>query len=82
MRKVKLKRTALDFCLLMAFWLKLSGHYDFFHVFSGVISVATVLWFNAKLRNYYFFDEREHMDTCLYEATCFKMFGLFYYILF
>lgn len=82
MKKINLKRTALDFCLLMVFWLILSGHYDFFHVFSGVISVAIVVWFNAKLRNYYFFDERDHMDTCFYEATCFKAFGLIYYILF
>ncbi len=35
--------------LLMAIWLILSGHYDFLHIFYGVVSVAAVVWLNLRL---------------------------------
>lgn len=41
----------LQAVLLMAIWLVLSGHYDFLHIFFGVISVALVVWMNAHLRS-------------------------------
>lgn len=62
---------------MMAFWLILSGYFDLFHISLGVISVITVLWFNAKLRNYVFYDEDEQ-----HSSKNFRILRLFYFILF
>lgn len=43
--------------LLMAVWLILSGHYDFLHIFYGLICVAFVLWLNSRLRVFPLVDE-------------------------
>jgi multicomponent Na+:H+ antiporter subunit E len=40
---------ALQSALLMAIWLILSGHFDFLHIFYGVVSVAFVVWLNYRL---------------------------------
>lgn len=74
MKKFNQRNTVLHFCLMMGFWLILSGMYDLFHISLGVISVFTVLWFNAKLRNYNFFDENES------KPAKFKVFRLLYFI--
>jgi multicomponent Na+:H+ antiporter subunit E len=34
----------------MAVWLILSGHYDLLHIIYGLISVASVVWLNKRLR--------------------------------
>lgn len=59
---------------MMAFWLILSGMYDLFHIILGVISVLSVLWFNAKLRNYNFFEDE------IQKGSSFRIFRLFYFI--
>jgi len=64
----------LHFCLMMTFWLILSGYYDIFHISLGVISVITVLWFNAKLRNYIFYDEDEQ-----HKSKTFRILRLCYF---
>lgn len=61
---------------MMGFWLIMSGMFDLFHISLGVLSVIAVLWFNSKLRNHNFFDEREH------KASDIKVFRFFYYPLF
>lgn len=33
----------------MALWLTLSGHFDFFHISAGLISVVVVLWMNRRI---------------------------------
>lgn len=74
MDKINIKSTAFHFCAMMAFWLILSGLYDFFHIFLGVISVVLVLWFNSRIYNYKFFDESE------YQPANFRILRLFYFI--
>jgi multicomponent Na+:H+ antiporter subunit E len=60
--------------LLMTFWLLLSGHYDFFHIFLGVISVALVVGLNYRLRNHRIFREELKQQTRL------RIFRLFVYV--
>jgi multicomponent Na+:H+ antiporter subunit E len=60
---------------MITFWIVLSGYYDLFHISLGVISVVFVLWFNAKLRNYVFYDEDE-----AHKSQNFKLYRLFYYL--
>ncbi len=38
--------------MLMAFWLLLSGHYDFLHISFGIFSVILVLFINQPLRRH------------------------------
>lgn len=64
----------MHFCLMMAFWLILSGHYDLFHISLGIISVVTVLWFNTKIRNYNFFEDQVQKESNV------KVYRLFYFV--
>jgi multicomponent Na+:H+ antiporter subunit E len=45
----------VQFILLMAFWLLLSGHYDAFHISLGVFSSLFVVLLNLRLRRYFMF---------------------------
>lgn len=74
MNKAQWRNLVFNAVLLTAFWLILSGLYDFFHILLGVISVGLVLLFNAKLRNYQFYDEKEE------NTTNFKLHRMFYFI--
>lgn len=74
MKKINPRNIILNFFLMMSFWLILSGHYDLFHISLGVISICTVLWFNAKLRNHNFFDESDNKNVN------FSLLRLFYFI--
>ncbi len=76
MKRINPRNIVLNFILMMAFWLILSGHFDFFHISLGVISVATVLWFNSKLRRYVFFPDNVQVKTN------FKIFRFFYFLIF
>ena len=46
----------------MVFWLILSGHYDFFHVSLGVVSVLIVIALNWRFRYYFFFKDELFKD--------------------
>jgi multicomponent Na+:H+ antiporter subunit E len=74
MSKSKKANIIMHFCLMMGFWLILSGLYDLFHISLGVISVLTVLWLNAKIRDYNFFEDE------LQKESNFKVYRLLYFI--
>lgn len=74
MKMINPRNILLNFLLMMGFWLILSGRYDLFHISMGIISIFTVLWFNAKLRNHNFFDEPDHKNVN------FSLLRLFYFI--
>lgn len=74
MKKAKRRNFIFNAVLMMAFWLILSGLYDYFHILLGVFSVGLALWFNAKLLNHNFFDEQEEKGANL------KIFRMFYFI--
>jgi multicomponent Na+:H+ antiporter subunit E len=57
LKRIFILKSIIQFVLLMVVWLLLSGHYDFTHVFMGVISVAIVMALHWRLRKYYFFQE-------------------------
>lgn len=57
MKKYTIRKFALHFILLFAFWLVMSGIFDVFHISLGLFSVITVLWFNAKILKYNYFKE-------------------------
>jgi multicomponent Na+:H+ antiporter subunit E len=48
---LRYRGTILQAVLLMAIWLLLSGHYDFLHIFYGVVSVAFVVWLNYRMHS-------------------------------
>jgi multicomponent Na+:H+ antiporter subunit E len=58
----------------MAFWLILSGLYDFFHILLGVISVSIVILFNSKIKKQRFFSEEDEKEAD------FSLLRLFYFI--
>jgi multicomponent Na+:H+ antiporter subunit E len=47
----------IQFALLLAVWLLMSGHYDFFHISMGVLSSLAVVLLHLRLRKYYVFEE-------------------------
>ncbi|MCP5050095.1 MAG: Na+/H+ antiporter subunit E [bacterium] len=57
MKRIFLVNSVVQFVLLMAVWLLLSGHYDPTHITMGVISVSIVVWLHIPLRKYYAFEE-------------------------
>lgn len=67
----------IEVLLLMVFWLLLSGHYDFFHILLGVISVAVVVALNHRLRSYWIFREAVEEET---RTRPIRLFRLFIYI--
>jgi multicomponent Na+:H+ antiporter subunit E len=48
-------KTGIQFILLIAFWLLLSGHYDVFHISMGIFSALVVIGLNFRLRKSYYF---------------------------
>jgi len=76
MKRINPRNIVLNFILMMAFWLILSGYFDLFHISLGVLSVGSVLWFNSKLRRYVFFP-----DNVLVK-TNFSILRFFYFIIF
>lgn len=67
MRQKFIINSIIQFVLLLAVWLMLSGHYDFFHIAMGVVSAAAVVALNYPLRKYYFFEEE--MDEASAKLT-------------
>ncbi len=57
MSRLFLRNLIIHAVLLMGLWVLLSGHYDLFHLTLGVLSVASVMALNFRLRNYQFFKE-------------------------
>jgi multicomponent Na+:H+ antiporter subunit E len=49
--------SVIQFVLLLAVWLLMSGHYDFFHISMGVLSALAVVLLHLRLRKYYVFEE-------------------------
>lgn len=48
-------QTLTQFIVLFAFWLVLSGYYDFFHISIGFVCVVVVMLFNRKFQMHQFF---------------------------
>jgi len=49
--------SVVQFLLLLAVWLLLSGHYDFFHISMGVVSSLVIVLLHIRVRKYYFYQE-------------------------
>lgn len=83
MKRTFVRNIIIQYVLLFAFWLLLSGHYDFIHIFYGVISVSAVVWLNYRLKKYAFFEEEmSKADANLKgeKPVTIRFFRLFYYI--
>jgi multicomponent Na+:H+ antiporter subunit E len=71
-------KTAGQFLMLMGFWLLLSGHYDFFHVFMGILCSLAVVILNIRLRKYYFYRDEIFRTSSLTISLNIFRFILFY----
>ncbi len=83
MKRTFVRNIIIQYVLLFAFWLLLSGHYDFIHIFYGVISVSAVVWLNYRLKKYAFFEEEmSRADANLKgnKPVTIRFFRLFFYI--
>ncbi|TVR31420.1 MAG: hypothetical protein EA390_06455 [Balneolaceae bacterium] len=60
MNKLSLFSLSMSFISLMIFWIVLSGFLDVIHISFGVISVASVMYVNYKLKTHRFF--KDDMD--------------------
>ncbi len=83
MKRTFVRNIIIQYVLLFAFWLLLSGHYDFIHIFYGVISVSAVVWLNYRLKKYAFFEEEmSQADAKLKgdKPVTIRFLRLFYYI--
>jgi len=47
----------MSFISLMTFWIIMSGFFDFIHLGLGVLSVASVIYVNYKLKTHRFFED-------------------------
>ena len=57
MKQIFWLNSVIQFVLLLAVWLLMSGHYDFFHISMGVLSALAVMFLHIRLRKYYVFEE-------------------------
>jgi len=83
LKRTFVRNIIIQYVLLFAFWLLLSGHYDFIHIFYGVISVSAVVWLNYRLKKYAFFEEEmSRADANLKgnKPVTIRFFRLFFYI--
>lgn len=55
MKKVFIKGTLLQFIVLFALWLILSGHYDLFHISIGFFSALLVTFIHIKINRYLYY---------------------------
>ena len=78
MKRIFIFKTIVQFCLLMGFWLLLSGHYDFTHITMGVGSSILVILLNLRLRRYYFFTDEIFKTSALTSSLKYLRFVLFY----
>lgn len=60
MHKLSYYNLTLSFLSLMAFWLAMSGIFDFVHILFGVITVSGVMLLNYRLKMFHFF--KDDMD--------------------
>lgn len=57
MKRQFVLNSLVQFILLLAVWLLLSGHYDVTHISMGIFSCLVVVVLNLRLRKYYFYEE-------------------------
>lgn len=83
MKRVFILKCAVQFILLMGFWLLLSGHYDTFHVSMGVLSSLLVILINLRMNWHYFSCEKAEnppLNLKKKSPTELKIYRLFFYI--
>lgn len=74
MKNTRIGNTILTGISLMVFWLLLSGHYDIFHISTGVVCVVAVLFLNHRLNLYRYYEEGGR------ELMTIRFFRLFVYV--
>ncbi len=57
MNKLSFFSLTMSFLSLMAFWVIMSGFFDFIHLGLGVVTVAGVMYVNYQLKTHRFFDD-------------------------
>lgn len=57
MKKISIFSVAVSFICMMIFWVIMSGFFDAVHLSFGVISVASVIYVNHKLKRYRYFED-------------------------
>lgn len=57
MKKLSYFSIAISFISMMIFWVIMSGFFDVVHLSFGVISVASVLYVNHKLKSHRYFED-------------------------
>lgn len=78
MNRIFIRNTVLQFIFLLLFWLALSGHYDFFHVFLGVMSAAGLTLMHLRIRRYHFQEDPVFKDGNLGVSIRYGRYCLFY----
>lgn len=72
----------MTFISLMLFWVIMSGYLDVIHLSMGVVTVAGVMIFNYKLKNYRFFDDDiEDLNQFRFGYAFFYVFWMAYQII-
>lgn len=78
MHKLSFFNLSLSFIALMAFWLAMSGIFDFVHIMFGVVTVAGVMALNYKLKMLHFFpDDMDDLRELRFWKTPFYFFWMF-----
>jgi multicomponent Na+:H+ antiporter subunit E len=73
-RRLFIRNNLVLFALLFGVWLLMSGHYDFFHTFIGLLCSILVVVLNARLNKYFFLQDK------LWENTPLRIGRLLFYI--
>lgn len=82
MYKLSFYNLTLSFLSLMAFWLAMSGIFDFVHIAMGVVTVVGVMIFNYQLKQHHFFkDDMDDLSELRFGRAVYYFFWMIYQII-
>jgi multicomponent Na+:H+ antiporter subunit E len=58
LKKAFIKGSILQFLVLLALWLVLSGHYDAFHIGAGVFSAGVVTFMHLRINRHLYYTKK------------------------
>jgi len=82
MNKLSLFSLTMSFISLMAFWLVMSGFFGIIHITLGILSVASVMFVNYKLKTVRFYkDDMNDLGELRFARAIFYFFWMFLQVL-
>jgi len=82
MNKLSIFSLVMSFISLMGFWIIMSGFLEFAQLSLGVLSVASVMYLNYRLKTFHFFDDdMDDLSELNFLRAFFYVFWMIYQII-